>query len=166
MARPKRIPDTEVFSAVLQLLSTEGDKSVSFARVGRLTGLAPATLVQRFRGLDRMMNAALIAGWDQADAALAEASAAAEDTKGLLQILKSLPPNTELLAASGRDEALRKRAADWRTATEAALAMRMPGKGKAAQSAAVLFAFWQGQTAWQDMGGKGAKLKDVLKRLL
>jgi AcrR family transcriptional regulator len=166
MARPKLIPDTEVFSAILQLLTAEGDKAVSFSRVARITGLAPATLVQRFGSLEGMMTAALAAGWDRAEADLAEAAKAGNDGKGAIQILKSLPPNTELLVASARNEALRERATNWRVAVEAALAMRLEGKGKAAQAAALLFAVWQGQSAWKNIGGKGLKLKDVFKKFL
>jgi len=166
MARAKRIPDSDVHRAILHLLCTEGDKSVSFSRVARLTGLAPATLVQRFGNLDGMMTAALCAGWDAAGAALAEAAKASHNSKGILKILKTLPPNTELLIASARDDGLRQRATSWRLAVEAAIAMRITGKGNAAETAAVLFAFWQGQSAWQDIGSKGTRLKDALKRLL
>ncbi len=166
MARPKQIPDSDVHRAILHLLCTEGDKSVSFSRVARLSGLAPATLVQRFGGMDAMMTAALCAGWDAAEAALTNVAHASHNSRGIRQILKSLPPNTGLLSASARDSALRQRATAWRRAVEAALAARLTGKTNAAQTAAILFAFWQGQSAWQNIGGKGPRLKDALKRLL
>ena len=154
MARPKQIPDSDVHRAILHLLCTEGDKSVSFSRVAR------------FGGMDAMMTAALCAGWDAAEAALTNVAHASHNSRGIRQILKSLPPNTGLLSASARDSALRQRATAWRRAVEAALAARLTGKTNAAQTAAILFAFWQGQSAWQDIGDKGPRLKDALKRLL
>jgi len=166
MARVKRIPDSNIHSVILHLLCTEGDKAISFSRVARLTGLAPATLVQRFGTRDGMMTAALSAGWDAAEAALTEADQASHNSRGILKILKTLSPNTELLVASARDDGLRQRATRWRLAVEAALAMRIPGKGKAAETAAIVFAFWQGQSVWQNIGTKGLRLKDGLKRLL
>jgi AcrR family transcriptional regulator len=166
MSRPKLIPDSDVQNAILYLLDCEGEKAVSFSRVARTTGLAPATLVQRFGSLDGMLKAALNSGWDAADATLTAACTASLDQKGALQLLKSLPEVNSLLAASQRDEALRQRAAHWRGAVEAALTMRLGSKSKQGQKAALLFALWQGQLIWQNSGGKSLKLKEVLKQLL
>lgn len=166
MARAKTIPDSDVHTVILQLLAAEGDKSISFARVARITGLAPATLVQRFGSLDGMIAAALGAGWDSAEAGLAKVAKTRLDPKGAIQILKNLDPNTVLLVASARDEALRARAANWRVAVIAALAMRIEGKGKTTESAELLFAAWQGQSAWKGIGGKSMKLKDLFKKVL
>lgn len=164
MARPKTIPDTEVFHTVLRLLAEAGEQGLSHAAVGRACGLAPATLVQRFGTQSGMVQAAIHAGWEAADAALAEAEATAG--KSLHKLLKALPDCTELLAVSRRDAALRLRAADWRLRVERLLAARLGNGAKTDETAALLFALWQGQSAWAEMGGKGFRLKEAAKRLI
>ena len=66
-----------------------------------------------------------------------------------------------LLAASLRHAHLRRRAAGWRTRVEAMLTSRLHDN----ESAAMLFAVWQGQVLWEGAGDKGFRLKDALKRL-
>lgn len=163
MARPKTIPDAVVHTEILRLLAAEGEAGLSFAAVGRACGLAPATLVQRFGTQAGMVLAAMHAGWDMAEMALAEAEAMAG--KGVHQFLKALPDCTVLLTASRRDAGLRGRATEWRSKVEIVLAMRLGNGTKAGQAAAMLFALWQGQGNWQDIGGKGFRLKDAAKRL-
>ncbi len=163
MARPKTIPDSKVHSAVLALLAANGEARLSFAAVGRACGLAPATLVQRFGSQNGMVVAALQAGWDAADAALSLAEK--EAGKGAHQFLKALPNCAELLAGSRRDADLRARAAEWRRRAERVLAMRLGNGARADQSAAMLYAIWQGQGDWKDAGGKGFRLKDAVKML-
>ena len=48
MARPRTIPDPEIFAAIRALLAQGGDKAVAFSSVARATGLAAPTLVQRY----------------------------------------------------------------------------------------------------------------------
>ena len=163
MSRPKIIPDTVVHSEILRLLIAEGETGLSLAAVGRACGLAPATLVQRFGSQSGMFLAAMHAAWDAAEAALADAESVAG--KGVHHFLKALPDCADLLAASRRDVGLRGRAAEWRLKVERVLAMRLGNGAKADQTAAMLFALWQGQGNWQDAGGKGFRLKDAAKRL-
>ena len=61
MSRTKTIPDLEIFAAIRRILARKGDKAVSFASVAQATGLAAATLVQRYASRDRMVKAALLA---------------------------------------------------------------------------------------------------------
>ncbi|MDZ4096567.1 MAG: transcriptional regulator [Paracoccaceae bacterium] len=172
MARLKTIPDPEIFAAVQRLLAEGGEKSVAFASVGRATGLAASTLVQRYGSRDAMLRAALFAAWDTLDAATAKAEAnASPNEKGALALLKALGRDHGVaidlaqLAADFRNPDLRARAESWRRRVEAALAIRHGDGAKGREAAALLFALWQGQNLWQPAGGKGFRLKDALRRL-
>lgn len=165
MSRTKLIPDSDVHTAILALLESDGEKAVAFSSVGRATGLAPATLVQRFGSRDAMLRAAILAGWDRLGVALTAAEATPLSPKGALKLLKSLPSASGLLNASLRDAGLREQAATWRKRVEAALEIRLGDGSQASGTAAILFALWHGQSAWNDAGGKGFRLKDAVKRL-
>lgn len=141
---------------------------MAFAAVARATGLAGASLVQRYGNLGQMVAQALAWGWDQLDAlaAAVEAEVAASD-KGPQAMLKALSdrgtvvPMAALLAASLRHAPLRLRAAQWRGRVEAMLAAHLHDHDRAA----MVFAAWQGQVLWEGAGARGFRLKDVLKRL-
>lgn len=172
MARQKIIPDLAVFTEIRRLLAEGGEKAVSFATVGRATGLAAPTLVQRYGSRGAMLRAALAAAWDEVEAATSRAEAdAALTAKGAQAFLKALGADTpeavdlSLLAADFRDPALRERAERWRRQVENALSVRLGGGSKAREAAAILFAAWQGQMLWLIAGGKGFRLKDAVKRL-
>ncbi len=191
MARPRTLPDSDVFAAILHRIATEGEKAVSFASIARATGLAGASLVQRYGGLPQMVEQALVWGWDQLEARATAAEVAAHD-KGPQALLKALGdggpnlpiaappmaalpmaapsmaappmaalPMAALLTASLRSARLRARAAGWRAKVEAMLTARLPDP----ERAAILFAAWQGQLLWEAAGDKGFRLKDALKRL-
>jgi AcrR family transcriptional regulator len=158
MARQKIIPDAAVFRALRHILMTEGREAASFRAVGRATGLAAATLVQRFGSAEGMLVAALLDGWDQADAALmAAAEEAAKSDKGAAALLKALPPTPPLIDLP----ALKERAAVWQRQVIRELTLRM----KDGQAAAILFAAWQGRLMWEDAGARGFALKDAVRRL-
>lgn len=158
MARRKIIPDTVVFAALRRILVTEGPQAASFRAVGRATGLAAATLVQRFGSAEGMLVAAMLDGWDLADAALLAAAAEAATTeKGATALLKALPPAPPLLA----HKVLQNRAAAWQRQVVRELTLRL----KDGQAAAILFAAWQGRLMWDVTGARGFALKDVLRRL-
>ncbi|MDZ7910016.1 MAG: TetR family transcriptional regulator [Gemmobacter sp.] len=172
MPRKKLIPDLAVFAAIRQLLAQGGEKSVSFSTVAQATGLAPPTLVQRFGSRDAMLHHALSAAWTELEATTRAAEEQAPlNAKGAQAFLKALgadAPETAdltLLAADFRDPLLRARAEAWRAQVESALALRLGGGAKGRETAALLFAAWQGQLLWQMAGGKGFRLKDALKRL-
>ena len=104
MARPRSLPDSQVYAVVLSLLAADGEKGVTFSSVSRRTGLAGASLVQRYGGLDGMMDAALTWGWNCLDGALEEALTLApsgEDRAGhgLLKLLAEKIPDLPLCAA-------------------------------------------------------------------
>ncbi len=168
MARPRSIPDSDVFLAILRMIAAEGEKAVAFSSVGRATGLAGASLVQRYGALPALMEAAFAWGWEALDRLAAEVEAEILSTgKGAPAVLKALGergahlPMAALLAGSLRHATLRDRASAWRGRVEAMLAPHLHDP----QEAAMLFALWQGQVLWEGAGGRDFRLKDALKRL-
>lgn len=172
MARPRTIPDSRIHDAILHLISEQGEKAVAFSSVARVTGLAAPTLVQRFGSLDGMVAAALRAALDDLAARLSRAEAETPLTaKGAQALLKGLSAEdavfvpAQVLPVLLRDPALRSRAAEWRAAVENALALRLGGGAGGRESAAMLFALWQGQQLWRGAGERGFRLKDAVKSL-
>lgn len=165
MPRPRTIPDEQVFAAIHRLREAGGDKAVSFGLVARATGLAPPTLVQRYGTRDAMVRAARLAAWEELEHRTAEAIANTPD-KGPQGLLKAIGPvDTCAIAADLRDPKLAVRANGWRMGVETALALRLGAGPKARESAALLFAAWQGQSLWSAAGEPSFKLKDAVKRL-
>lgn len=174
MSRTKTIPDTVIFAAIRRILARKGDKAVSFSSVAQATGLAAATLVQRYGSRDRMVRSALMAAWDLLEART-EAAAQATRDKGPHAFLKALgadeaaeeeaAADLELLALDLRDPLLRARATAWREGVEATLAPRLGHGEEGRAAAAMLFALWQGQLLWAQAGGKRFRLKDAVRRL-
>ena len=165
MPRTRTVPDETVFAAVRRLLDQGGDKAVSFATVAATTGLAPPTLVQRYKNRDGMVRAARLAFWDALEDRTAQAIAETAD-KGPQGLLKAIGPvDVAAIAADLRHAELAARATGWRAAVEAALALRLGNSPKARESAALLFAAWQGQSLWAAAGEPAFRLKDAVKRL-
>lgn len=158
MARTKIIPDSAVFTALRHLMVTEGPQAASFRAIGRATGLAPATLVQRYGNAEKMLVAALNDGWDIADAALATAAQdAPKSDKGATALLKALAPPPLI-----DHPVLLERAAGWRRKVLQELTLRL-GNG---QAAAMLFAAWQGRLMWDRSGARGFSLRDLVRKLI
>lgn len=165
MPRTRVIPDEQVFSIIRRMLDQGGDKAVSLGTVSAATGLAPPSLVQRYGTRGAMVRAARLSAWDALDLRLAEAVAqtAGKGPQGLLKALG--PVNAPAIARDLRDPDLAARAAKWRIAVETALADRIGTGPKARESAALLFATWQGQALWSATGEPAFRLKDAVKRL-
>lgn len=165
MPRTRIIPDHEVFATVQRLLVDGGDKAVSFGSVSTATGLAPPTLVQRYGSRDGMVRAARLSAWDALDRRTADAIAATVD-KGPQGLLKAIGlVDAAMLSADLRDPVLAQRAVTWRAVLETALADRVGPGAKSRESAALLFAAWQGQSLWSKAGEPEFRLKDLVKRL-
>jgi AcrR family transcriptional regulator len=164
MPRPRLIPDTTIFAAILQLLEQGGERSIAFSSVARATGLAAPSLVQRYGSLPQMIEQALAGEWQRIEAmtasALAEVQAADKGPQALLKAL-SPGPGAALLAASSRHAELAARAAAWAGSVQTALAERTGDP----ERAAMLFALWSGQSLWQNLSPRGFRLKDAIKRL-
>lgn len=138
---------------------------MSFASVAAATGLAPPTLVQRYGSRDGMVHAARSAAWEKLAATTAEAIRLTEKKgpQALLKALGAVDPFN--LVADARDPDLAQRAAAWRATVESALSLRLGTGQKARESAALLFAAWQGQLLWSRFGPSGARMKDAVRRL-
>jgi len=165
MPRSRIIPDARIYSAIRSLLEAGGEKAVSFATVAAATGLAAPTLVQRYGSRDAMVRAARLDAWDRLRAATTAAILATEakGPQGLLKALATIDP--DMLAATARDPDLAQCAAAWRASVEAALSLRLGTGARSRETAALLFAAWQGQMLWSALGEPGFRLKDAVKRL-
>lgn len=165
MSRTRIIPDDRIFSVIQALLEQGGEKAVTFGTVAAATGLAASTLVQRYGNLPGMIRAARLSAWDALDQRTTAAITATSDkgAQALLKLLVGLDPGS--LITDLRDPALRERALVWRAHVEAALADRFGSGERARESAALLFAAWQGQALWGREGDSGFRLKDAVKRL-
>lgn len=169
MARTKLISDRDVFQQVLALLLQNGEKAVTFSTVSAATGLAPTTLVQRFGSCNEMILSAIAQAWAELDGLVEAATLdAAALSKGLPGLLKSLVGPIDpgaLLTLSLRDPVLIGRAKAWRYKVEQTIAARLDVSAKAKETAALIFAAWQGRMLWDAGGGKGFRLGDAIKRL-
>lgn len=165
MPRTRTIPDDRIFSAIHKLLDEGGDRAVSFASVSEATGLAPPTLVQRYGSRDGMVRAARTAAWQKLAAQTADAILLTEK-KGPQALLKALSAaDPAAIVLDCRDPELAQRAAAWRATVESALALRLGTGQKARESAALLFAAWQGQLLWARASESSVKIKDAVRRL-
>ena len=169
MARQKSIPDTEILSLALQHLLSDGEKSVSFASVAALCGLAAPTLVQRYGSRDAMVKSAIAHGWNRLQAATLTASDdALISAKGAQSLLKEVANSVDipaLVAVGARDKDLTKDAAGWRAQVESALSDRLGGGTKGREAAGLMFAAWQGRLMWDAAGGKSFRLGEALRKL-
>ena len=169
MARRKLILDAEILPLILSHLLTDGDKSVSFASVSAICGLAPPTLVQRYGSRDAMVKLAVISGWDHLDAvSLTASDDAFVSAKGAQALLKDVAASVDipaLLAVSWRDKDLNTRASAWRAGVESALCDRLGGGTKGREAGGFMFAAWQGRLMWDAAGGKTFRLGEALRRL-
>lgn len=167
MARKKSLPDAEVFAAVLVALNSSGEKAVTFGVISQKSGLAPATLAQRFGTVEAMLRASLLWEWarlaDELNKAEAAALVSSKGAQALLKVLGS--PSIPVLACSSRDPQLSQAAENWRALVEVALAARRGGGTKGREAAALIFAAWQGRQTWDFGGGRGFKLSDLLRSL-
>ena len=165
MARPRSIPDPVIYAAVRALLSAGGEKAVAFSAVAQATGLAAASLAQRYGGVQGMIEAAAADAADLGLASVAEMEAAQPDKgpQGLLKSLAEIGPDAATLAVLMRSPEGRGKANAYRLAVESALARRLGAK--AASAAPILFAAWSGGQLWATAGEPAFKLKDVVKKL-
>lgn len=164
MSRSRTIPDDHVFAATRALLAEQG--TVTFGAVAAATGLAASTLAQRYGSVAGMSEAALTPVLARQEMILAKAAAEpASARQGAQDLLKALADSDlaeiGVLGAIFRAPALKQRAEDWRYGVETALAAHLGS----ADAARMVFAAWQGQALWHPAGGKGFRLKDLVKRL-
>lgn len=121
--------------------------------------------MQRYVSRDGMVRAARLAAWEKLAALTAEAIVETEK-KGPQALLKALgAADPAGLVSDARDPDIAQVAAAWQATVEAALALRLGTGQKARETAALLFAAWQGQLLWSRIGQPAFKLKDAVRRL-
>ena len=166
MARPRTIPDSTILAAVRRLIAAGGEKAVAFSAVAQASGLAPASLAQRYGTVAGMIEAAAD---DAVSVGLAELARVEEQLpdkapQGMLKALEGTGPDAACLSILMRSATGRQRAEAYRTGVEAALSRRLGPKS--AGTAAALFAAWQGAQLWSGAGDAGFKMKSVAKKLV
>jgi AcrR family transcriptional regulator len=160
MGRSKTISDRDLLDRLMAAMGDVGPDGLSFAKAGRAVGLSPATLVQRFGTRDAMVQAVLLHGWDQLDAATATADAeAAANPAGAVALLMRLMPGDSaehnltdgllLLREDFRNPVLRARGSHWGERLATALGRRLTDDRVAADRLGWQMAsVWQGAVIW------------------
>ena len=160
MPRPKTQSDAEVLEAANRLIHDEGPEALTFARVAQYCGLAPATLVQRFKTKAGLKQAALLHAWDGLDAKTARiGSEIPKSPQGAIRLLIALSGDYGgiekyaegllILREDLRDPALRARGTAWRQALTKVLDecfARMPSAPK--DVGLLMASQWQGSLLW------------------
>ncbi len=165
MPRTRSIPDAAIYATIQRMLAGGGEKSVSFASVSAASGLAAPTLAQRYGSRDGMVRAARASAWEDLHRRTQAAIDKTAD-KGPQALLKVIGPvDLAGLMADLLDPDLAQSAAVWRATVEGALALRLGTGQKARDSAALLFAAWQGNALWSPLGETSFRLKEAVKRL-
>nr|CAD6617821.1 TetR/AcrR family transcriptional regulator [Rhizobium sp. TCK] len=160
MTRRKTIPDEQVQDTLFELMMETGPDGLTFARAAEASGLAAATLVQRYGNRERMVEATLLQAWDRLDA---ETKAADEEEdlspEGAINLLLRLisPGTAERDATDGllllrediRNPKLRERGAAWGRALVSALGRRLSADPQeAGLLGCQMAALWQGTYIW------------------
>lgn len=160
MPRPKTQTDADVLDAAHRLLHAEGPEALTFARLAFYCGLAPATLVQRFKSKDGLKQAALLFAWDKLDARTAELARQVPKTPaGAIKLLSAMSGGYGGIEAYTRgllvlredlsDPVLRARGTAWRRALAKALDQCFATCAGAPKDMGLLTAsHWQGSLLW------------------
>lgn len=166
MARPRTIDDASLLDAALTLMHQHGPAGLTFAAVAQATGLAPATLVQRFGGKDRMTEAALLHAWDQLDASTTKADAETPLTpEGAVALLVGLSGHGDrsrhadgllLLREDFRNPKLRMRGERWGATLASILGRRLTADpARQAALGRLMANQWQGALIWWGFSREG-----------
>lgn len=177
MARPRTVTDDAILEAAMQLMYRDGPDALTYAAVGKLVGLSPATLVQRYPTKEAFLQAAMLRGWDQLDAQTAELDRTTPVTpEGAVDMLvQMIPPSMSdesnamglaVLREDMRDPALRARGAAWRIALGGALGRRLSDDAEeGARLGRMLASQWQGAQLWWGFDRKGDPAETIGQEL-
>ena len=169
MARPRTISDDDILDAAGILLRRGGAAALTFAAVSAASGLAPATLVQRYGDRERLLQAALLRLWDQLDARTQAADAQHDiDPSGSITLLVALSASPDgapgeaaeglvLLQENFRDQVLRARGVAWGEVLAAALGRRLtPVRAAQTTLGRLMASQWQGAMLWWAFSRNGS----------
>ena len=154
MARRKTISDETVLDAALRVIVAKGPSEFTLADVAAASGIAPATLIQRFGDKHGLIVAAFAQDNDAFAAALAELPPETGAAAGIA-VFRLLSPDTEdvdlfadqllWLRQDMRDPDLNRLARERFRLLREAIAARLPPLAIApAQAARLVEAQWQG----------------------
>jgi len=158
--RPRTQTDEAVLEAALVLMRRGGPAALTFAALAKTSGLAGATLVQRFGGRDALLEAALQRAWDQLDDLTAQTDLEyAETPIGAVALLVALSgpyggPEDHaegllLLREDFRHAALRARGVAWGKQLARALGRRLSADPQRQPVLGRMMASqWQGALLW------------------
>ncbi|TKT75358.1 TetR/AcrR family transcriptional regulator [Aquamicrobium sp. LC103] len=160
MPRPKTLSDKDVLDAALAIVHRNGPEALTFASLSERCGLSPATLVQRFRNMAGIKQAALLHAWDSLDEKTASLAASVPRTPvGAVELLVGLSGDYGGIEAYAegllvlredlRDPALRARGAAWKAALSKALDDCFSETSAApAEIGLIMATQWQGALLW------------------
>jgi len=177
MPRPKTQSDEKVLAAAHRLIHQEGPEALTFARLAQACGLAPATLVQRFKTKAGLMQATLLHAWDGLDARTVQLAANMPKTpQGAVRLLTALSGDYGgiesyaegllILREDLRDPVLRARGTAWRRTLSQALDRCFAEIPSAPKDVGLLMAtHWQGSLLWWGFDPKEDVARFVEKSL-
>jgi AcrR family transcriptional regulator len=177
MARPKSMPDVTVLEAALAIIQQQGPEALTFEALGRASGLAGSTLVQRFGSKAALKQAALLHAWDGLDVRTATLAAAVpKNPAGAIALLVGLSDYGEIDAyAEGllmlredlRDPQLRARGAKWKAELARVLDACFATTPHAPADIGLLMAAqWQGSLLWWSFDPQGSVTQHVQHSLV
>jgi AcrR family transcriptional regulator len=166
MPRPRTIDDASLLDAALALMQEHGPASLTFASMGKVSGLAPATLVQRFGSKEGLLEAALLRAWDELDARTAAGDAEAPITpEGAISLLVGLSSYGDhdryadsllILREDFRNPQLRERGGRWGNNLALILGRRLTTDLDRQHALGRLMANqWQGALLWWGFSREG-----------
>ena len=155
MPRPRSVSDQDVLDRALGIIRRRGPAGLTFAILAKETGLAPATLVQRFGSKPALVQATLHHAWDLLDARTAACDAETPvSPEGAIQMLVALSEGHDangfadsllVLREDLRDPLLRARGRRWGLGLSAALSRRFAQCARPpADMGHLMLAQWQG----------------------
>lgn len=160
MSRGKTVSDDLLLDRLMAAMMAHGPADLSFAKAANAAGLAAATLVQRFRTRDGMVEAILLRAWDQLDEATAAADVwASPDPAGAIEFLLRLTNSEDgefdftdgllLLREDIQNPVLRARGAQWGMRLAEALGRRLSADAdRGTQLGWQMASLWQGALLW------------------
>ena len=179
MPRKRTISNEALLDAALLLVRANGPDSLTFAALAGSSGLAAATIVQRFGTKAALLRAAMSSAWDKLDADTAAGDEAAPmGATGVVDLLVALSGQYDpedyadqllLLREDLRDPTLRARGEAWmRTlivAIERRLVRRPRDQDRVTGLGRLVIAQWQGTlTVWSFL--RDAPLNDAVQTSL
>lgn len=178
MPRPRTISDDAILEAAGAIASRDGPAALTFASLAAATGLAPATLVQRYGSKDALLRAALLRMWNVLDERTATLDRTLPlDARGAIALLVRLSGSYGatadetaqgllLLREDFRDPRLRARGVAWGEALSRALGRRLSDDPlRQEQLGRLMASQWQGALLWWGFSRRGS-LRGYLRREL